>query len=134
MIVVDASVVAPAFADDGDDGDQARGRLRAERIVVPELLDLEVVSVIRKHLIAGALDERRALLALDDLASFSATRVRHRVLIDRVWELCSNMTPYDASYVALAELTDAVLVTADGRLARASGARCDVDLLEPAAD
>ncbi len=28
MIVVDASVVAPALADDGDDGDRARARLR----------------------------------------------------------------------------------------------------------
>lgn len=102
--------------------------------MVPELLDLEVVSVIRKHLLAGALDERRALLALDDLASFNAQRVPHRILIDRVWEQRSNMTPYDASYVALAELTGAVLVTADGRVARSGRVRCDVDLLEPAAD
>ena len=42
MIVVDASVVAPALADDDDDGDRARARLHGERMLAPELLDVEV--------------------------------------------------------------------------------------------
>ena len=48
VIVVDASVVAPALADDGDDGDRARAQLRGERLLAPELLDLEVVSALRR--------------------------------------------------------------------------------------
>ena len=46
------------------------------------------------------------------------------------WELRDNLTVYDAAYVALAEALDAVSVTADVRLARAPGVRCDVEVLE----
>ena len=60
MIVIDASVVAPALADDGDDGDRARTRLRGERLLAPELLDLEVVSALRRAASTGDLDGRRA--------------------------------------------------------------------------
>lgn len=48
----------------------------------------------------------------------------------RVWELRHNLTPYDASYVALAETLDVTLLTADGRLARAPSLRCEVELVE----
>lgn len=129
MIVVDASVVAPALADDGDDGRRARARLRGERLLAPELVDLEVASVVRKALQAGRLDGDRAGVALADLAELDLERVRHRPLLPRVWELRANLTPYDAAYVALAELADAVLVTADRRLARAAGPRCRIEHL-----
>jgi predicted nucleic acid-binding protein len=43
----------------------------------------------------------------------------------RAWELRGSVTYYDASYVALAELLDAPLVTLDPRLARAPGPRCE---------
>jgi predicted nucleic acid-binding protein len=46
VLVVDASVLVVALADDGPDGDQARARLRGERLVLPELADLEIVSVL----------------------------------------------------------------------------------------
>lgn len=55
MIVVDASVVAPALGDDGIDGDQARSRLSGETLAAPELIDLEVTSVLRRLLLAGDL-------------------------------------------------------------------------------
>lgn len=44
-------------------------------------------------------------------------------------ELRENLTVYDAAYVALAELLEVVLLTADARLARAPGLRCQVDLV-----
>jgi predicted nucleic acid-binding protein len=37
---------------------------------------------------------------------------------------------YDAAYVALAELMEAVLLTADVKLARSPGPRCDIELLQ----
>src|SRR4051794_18609183 len=129
VIVVDASIVAAAFADDGPDGDRARGRLRGERLCVPELTDLEVASVWRRALRSGRLDERRARLALDDLAAAPIVRAPHGALLPRIWELRQNLTPYDAAYVALAEALEAPLLTADRRLARAPGLGCEVELL-----
>ncbi len=43
-----------------------------------------------------------------------------------------SLTVYDASYVALAEALDVTLLTGDGRLARATGPRCRVEILRPA--
>ena len=45
------------------------------------------------------------------------------------WELRDNLTVYDAAYVALAELLDVTLVTADGKLAKAAGPRCLIEVL-----
>lgn len=129
MIVADASVVAPALADDTDDGDRARAHLQGERLVAPEILDLEVASAFRTALRMGDLDERRAALAFEDLAALDVRRVGHARLLPRVWELRENLTPYDAAYVALAELLDVALVTADRRLARAPGPTCRIEEL-----
>lgn len=130
MIVVDASVLAPALADDGDDGDRARDRLRGEQLVAPELIDLEVVSTLRRAARAKRLDEQRSLQALTDLAALPLRRVPHLPLLGRVWELRDNLSAYDASYVALAEALDAVLITADGRIKRASGINCEIAVLD----
>ncbi len=97
--------------------------------MAPELFDLEVVAVIRKALVAGVLDERRAAIALADLADLDLERVSHRPLLVRIWELRTSITPYDAAYVALAETIGATLVTADRRLAQAPGPRCQVEYL-----
>lgn len=132
MLVVDASVLVVALADDGTDGDSARARLRGERLVIPELADLEVASVLRWQIRAGALDGRRAGLALDDLAALPARRAPHRPLLARCWELRDNLTIYDAAYVALAEAMNAALLTGDRRLARATGPLCPIEVFQPA--
>jgi predicted nucleic acid-binding protein len=128
VLVVDASVLATALADDGADGDTARGRLRGQDLAAPELIDLEVVSVLRRQLSVGKLDTRRARLALDDLLELPVQRVPHRALLRRCWELRDNLSVYDAAYVALADL-DVPLVTADARLAKAPGVTCTVEVL-----
>jgi len=129
VLVVDASVLAPALADDGPDGDAARARLRGQSLAAPELIDLETTSVIRRQSRAGHLDLRRAGLALTDLVELPLRRAPHRPLLARCWELRENLTVYDAAYVALAEILDVVLLTADGRLAKAPGSRCRIELL-----
>lgn len=128
MIVVDASIVATALGDDGDDGDRVRQRLRGERMAAPHLLDLEVTSVWRRMAGAGHLDDRRAQLAIDDLRQLRLERVPHDRLLLRCWELRGNLTVYDAAYVALAEALGATLLTADSRMAAAPGCRCTFDL------
>ena len=129
MIVVDASVLAPALVDDGSNGDKARSRLAGEQLLAPDLIFLEVVSAIRTALRQGNVDERRAGFALTDLNAIPVEPVQPRRLLSRVWELRGNISPYDACYVALAEVTQVVLVTADRRLTKAPGARCDFELL-----
>ena len=129
MIVVDASVLAPALADDGGDGDRARQRLRGEQLVAPELVDLEVLSTLRRAARAGQLDERRSGQALGDLATLPLRRVSHLALLPRVWELRDNLTAYDAAYIALGEALGCPVLTADGRMGKASGAHCEVEVL-----
>ena len=128
MIVVDASVLVVALADDGQHGDAARARLRNEQLAAPELIDLEVGSVLRRQLAAGTLDERRAWFALGDLVELPMMRAPHRTLLPRCWELRDNLTMYDAAYVALAEDLESLLLTADARLTQAAGPRCPVEL------
>ena len=129
MIVADASVLATALGDDGADGDRARSRLRGERLSAPELVDLEVASVLRRQVRGGLVDDRRALLALADLSALPLRRAPHPPLLARCWELRDTLSIYDAVYVALAEELEVILLTADQRLARATGPRCRIEVL-----
>lgn len=129
VIVVDASVVVTALADDGPDGEHARQRLRGVRLTAPHVIDLEVTSAWRRLASTGDLDQRRAEMAIADLRSLRLDPVSHASLLDRCWELGANLTVYDAAYVALAELLDTTLLTADSRLANAPGRRCSTELI-----
>lgn len=93
MIVVDASVVVNALADDHRDGDVARERLaRAGEMPAPHLVDLEVMSVLRRHALRGDLDERRASQALADLAGLPLDRYPHWKFLSRVAQLRHALT------------------------------------------
>jgi predicted nucleic acid-binding protein len=129
VIVVDAGVLVTALADDGPDGDLSRSRLGGQALAAPHLIDLEVGSALRRLVRAGDVPERRARLALTDLADLPLDRAPAVSLLARCWELRDNLTFYDAVYVALAEALDLTLLTADARLARASGPRCPIDVL-----
>jgi predicted nucleic acid-binding protein len=129
VLVVDASVLAAALADDADEGDRARSRLRGEALAAPDLVDLEVTLVLRERLAGGHLSPRRAELALTDLAALPLERAPSLRLIARCWELRDNLTVYDAAYVALAEALAAPLLTADARIAKATGPHCPIEVL-----
>ena len=68
-------------------------------------------------------------MLLEDLHALDLERHGHEPLLDRVWELRENLTAYDAVYVALAEVLDAVVLSCDRRLARAPGMSRRVDLI-----
>ena len=129
VIVTDAGVLVAVFVDDGTWGEMARARVRNEDLAAPELIDLEVTSALRGLLRVGKVNEFRARLALADLRRLPLRRASHQGLVTRCWELRNNLTAYDASYVALAELLGATLVTTDARLSRAPDIMCSVDLL-----
>jgi len=130
VIVVDASVLANAIGDDGDDGRRARAELhRAGGVSAPDLVDVETVAVLRKSWLARTITERRFAAAVDDLADLALDRYPALPLMRRAFELRANVTAYDAAYVALAEGLVCALLTADARLASAAGPRCAIKLL-----
>jgi predicted nucleic acid-binding protein len=88
-------------------------------LLAPELLDVEVLSVLRRAVLRRQLTEQRALLAIEDLIDWSIDRIPHASLVWAAWQHRNNVTAYDAFYVAAARLSNASLVTADGPLARA---------------
>ena len=133
MIVVDASALTTALADDGADGESVRARLRKQVLAAPELIDLEVTSVLRRLTLSGQLPVGRAGQAVSDLAALPMQRAPHLPLLARCWSLRDNLSIYDASYVALAEALDAPLLSADARLAQAPGLRCVVEVLRTSA-
>jgi predicted nucleic acid-binding protein len=81
--------------------------------------------------LAGKLQDGTALQALAIAHQLGLRRHASRALWRRAWELRLNLSAYDALYVALAELLQVPLLTADARLARAPGLRCCVELIEP---
>lgn len=130
VIVVDASVLANALADDESDGDTARRALRAAgEVAAPDLVDVETVSVLRKRWLRRTLTEQRFATAVAHLQRLGFERVPTLRLMPRAFELRANVSVYDACYVALAELLGYELVTVDGRLAAAPGPRCPIRVL-----
>lgn len=130
MIVIDASVLANALADDDADGRLARSELRAAgELTAPDLIDVETVSVLRKRWLRGTLTDDRLDTAVTHLLQMSFERVPTRRLVRRAIELRDNVSAYDACYVALAESLQCDLLTADRRLDAANGPRCKIRVL-----
>lgn len=129
MVVVDASVLGDAISDDDERGERARRRLGGEALLAPDLIFMEVVSMLRKAVIIKRLTPARADDAVGDLVALPIETVDHRGLVPRAWELRHNVSGYDAAYVALAEMRGVVLLTSDVRLSRAIGPMCEIELV-----
>ena len=112
-IVVDASA-AVDYLLERSEGPLEEALCQEEtRLSAPMLFDLEVTAGLRRAVLRDVLDSRRAETALEDLMGLPVQRFSHEILLFRVLELHDNFTPYDAAYVALAELLGADLMTAD---------------------
>ena len=120
ILVVDASA-AVEYLLQTTIGLRVASALEGATLAAPELLDAEVLSVLRREVLAGRLGERRAGEAVTDLRGWGVERVVHRPLLAEAWSLRGHVTAYDALYVALARARRAALVTADGPLSRAPG-------------
>ena len=90
-------------------------------LLAPELLDVEVLSALRRAVLHKRLAASVAQTALDDLVGWQVTRIPHRALAPSAWKHLHNASAYDAFYVAAARIFDAPLLTADGPLSRAAG-------------
>jgi predicted nucleic acid-binding protein len=124
MIVLDASVVVELLTS-GRLANAIRAELagRDESLIVPHVIDVEVVSAIRRLTAGGRIDAHRSRQFLEGLAALPAERYSPTPWMGRVWELRHNFTAYDATYIALAEATGAVLYTCDERLRKGHKAR-----------
>lgn len=98
----------------------------------PHLVDIEVLSALRRVVATGDAGGDRAAEAVQDLLELPIGRYPHDVLAPRIWELRDNFSAYDAACLALAEaLTDdgVPLLTTDARFARAAEAHGDVRVI-----
>ena len=127
-VVVDSSVVVAALIDQGPVGQWAESLLISGSLAAPHLMPVEAANVLRRSALAGDISADVASLAHEDLVSLRLELFPYSACASRVWELRSNITAYDACYVALAETLDARLATLDVRLSRATGTRCEFAL------
>ena len=95
-------------------------------IHAPSILPVEVMSAVRGLVLGGHATSRRGLEVVEDLESVGVSYHEPAPLLARAWELRSHLSTYDATYVALAEVLGAVLVTADRRISRAPGVQARV--------
>lgn len=130
-MVIDASVLANALADEAEAGERARDALRhADALFAPDLIDVETAAVFRKHWRMGTLSSGRYRDSLRSLRDLSLERVPSLHLLERGYELRENVSSYDAVYVALAEVLECEFLTGDRRLAAAPGIRCAIRVLD----
>ncbi len=122
IVVVDASAVLEVLLQTAAGTPMTPRLLRQDTSLhAPHLLDLEVAQVLRRFVRKGEVEPQRARQALEDLLALPLERYSHDLLVPRVWELRENLTVYDASYVALAEILEAPLLTRDDRIRKAPG-------------
>lgn len=123
--MVDACVLVDALVSAGSPGELARAELRDRMALeVPAIFAAEAASALRGLVLRGQLSPGRASAALGQVLALRTVQFPFEPFAERVWELRANLTVYDAWYVALAEWLGTDLVTADERLATASGPRC----------
>jgi predicted nucleic acid-binding protein len=133
MLVVDASAVAELLLV------RAAGTVVAGHLAdhdfdlhAPQLLDIEVLSALRRIVAAGEASAERAGEAISDLLDLPIERYSHEPFVPRVWQLRDNFSAYDATYLALAETLAASpipLLTADARFARAMEFHAEVPVI-----
>ena len=127
--VLDASVAVTALTAPGSpaaallSGDDAAFQ-------VPSIFDAEVLSALRGLVRGGKFGGAAAADLIPDLMVLPVDRWHMSPLLPRMWGLRDNLTPYDAAYVALAEMTGAVLVTGDERITAAPRTRCQIQIIK----
>lgn len=125
-VVCDASALVALLLDGGPNGRWVTEALSGAELAAPSLVAFEAANVIRRHELAGRVSTDQAAQAHADLLDLALEQWPYEILASRSWELRRNLSSYDASYVALAELTGATLVTLDRRISRAPDLRCQV--------
>jgi predicted nucleic acid-binding protein len=124
LLVLDASALVAAVADEGPDGRWAERLVASDALAAPQLVLAEAGNIVRRLVLAGTLSDREGRLAHGDLLDCDLELFPYAPFARRIWELHASVTIYDAWYVALAEALAAPLATLDRKLTRAKGPRC----------
>lgn len=128
-LVFDASALLPLVVNRPAQRGAIETAMGAD-ILVPHVADAEVLTSLRNLWLSGQIDQPLLLAAAGELEAMPVPRMGMLGLHQRVLQLRSHLSTFDATYVALAESLELELVTYDRAQAEAPGIRCDVILLE----
>ncbi len=119
-LVVDASVLAAALFREARAAEADSQISDARRLVAPDLLIPEMVSIGAKKVWLGLITADHAATALNDVPRLVARFMASGPLSDRALSLAvaHRLSGYDALYVALAQARSARLLTFDDKLRR----------------
>jgi predicted nucleic acid-binding protein len=124
LIVLDASIVVELIRNGPLVATISRRLAQSdESFIAPHLLDVELMSAVRRLSTTARLDSHRINQVIQQLLALPIERYPHLLLLDRMWELRHNFTCYDAAYIALAEATNSTLYTLDAKLCKGHRAR-----------
>ena len=130
MIVLDSSALVDALVDDPANA-ELLALIADSELHAPSLIDYEVASALRGHVLGGKLASTQLEDAAEDFHALRIERYPLATMMRAVLDLSENFTVYDAAYVVLAQALEAQLVTADAKLLEACRLGVDVRVLRP---
>jgi predicted nucleic acid-binding protein len=119
VIVIESSAMVDALVDDPANPNLL-ALLADEELHAPALLDFEVASALRGHMLGGKLDPVRLDQAVEDFSAFQIERHQMTSLLGHLLDLRENFTVYDAAYLVLAQSLEAPVVSDDTKLKEAT--------------
>lgn len=121
VLVVDASVAVKWLLPEAHSVEATALLERHNRLIAPDLLWIEVGNVLWKHQRRGSLSIEETTLLVEQVMAMPVEIESSEPLIQPAVQLAlgTGRTVYDCIYLALALMRDAVVVTADERLANA---------------
>jgi predicted nucleic acid-binding protein len=129
VIVIESSAMVNALVGDPADPDLL-ALLADEELHAPALLDFEVASALRGHVMGGKLDPVQLDDAVGAFIAFQIERHPMTGLLGNMLDLRENFTVYDAAYLVLAQALEAPIVSADVKLREATRLGIDVRVLD----
>ncbi len=126
--VVDSSVLVNLLVDERWGGGPERV-LGSARLAAPAHFDAEALNAFRGLSRRGNLSDQKAAEARASLFEFPLARMPIEPLAEGAWSLRDNLTMHDALYVALAQVLECELITADRGIAVAPSTGITIRLI-----